>query len=414
MSKILNDLKLRGLLNNITNEEKFNDAVKNNKAVYVGFDPSADSLHLGNYIMIMLLNRFKEFGIKTFALVGGATGMIGDPSGRSSERNLLSKETLKNNIEAIKKQLELLTSSTVINNYDFYKNMNFLDFLRDVGKLININYLLEKEIISNRLETGISYTEFSYNLLQGYDFLKLYKEQDIAIQAGGSDQWGNITTGIEMIRKSIESDNNACGITINLLTTSEGKKFGKSEKGAIFLDDKKTSVYEMYQFLINQNDADVKKLLNFLTMLTSEEINKIMLEQEKNPSSRIAQKTLAKEVVRDIHGNEKLEQAIKISNALFNGEINQLKEEEFLIAIKNLPTTELKEKEIKMIDLLTKAGIAKSNRVAREFLKANSISLNNETINDENRIISKNDNSINNEFTIIKKGKRSYFLIIWK
>lgn len=412
MHNLIKDLKARNLINNITNEEKLKKALAENKGIYVGFDPSADSLHLGNYIMIMLLKRFRLHNIKTFALVGGATGMIGDPSGKSAERNLLDKTILEHNITKIKYQLEKFTNSQVINNYDFYKNMTFLDFLHDVGKLININYLLEKEIISSRLDVGISYTEFSYNLLQGYDFLQLYKNDNIAIQAGGSDQWGNITTGIEIIRKSLGDDNIACGLTINLLTNSEGKKFGKSEKGAIYLDENKSSVYEMYQFLINQTDADVEKLLNFLTLIDVDEINKIMQAHKENPALRIAQKALAQAVVVDVHGQQKYEQALHISQVLFNGNINELNQEEFNIAIKSLPTTKLDKDEIKIIDLLNLANISSSNRVARDFLSTGSILVNDIKVNDENFLVKKQD-AINQEFSIIKKGKRNYFLIVW-
>ncbi|RCJ03067.1 tyrosine--tRNA ligase [Ureaplasma urealyticum] len=412
MHNLIKDLKARNLINNITNEEKLKKALAENKGIYVGFDPSADSLHLGNYIMTMLLKRFRLHNIKTFALVGGATGMIGDPSGKSAERNLLDKTILEHNITKIKYQLEKFTNSQVINNYDFYKNMTFLDFLRDVGKLINSNYLLEKEIISSRLDVGISYTEFSYNLLQGYDFLQLYKNDNIAIQAGGSDQWGNITTGIEIIRKSLGDDNIACGLTINLLTNSEGKKFGKSEKGAIYLDENKSSVYEMYQFLINQTDADVEKLLNFLTLIDVDEINKIMQAHKENPALRIAQKALAQAVVVDVHGQQKYEQALHISQVLFNGNINELNQEEFNIAIKSLPTTKLDKDEIKIIDLLNLANISSSNRVARDFLSTGSILVNDIKVNDENFLVKKQD-AINQEFSIIKKGKRNYFLIVW-
>lgn len=412
MHSLIKDLKARNLINNITNEEKLIKALEKNKGIYVGFDPSADSLHLGNYIMIMLLKRFRLYNIKTLALVGGATGMIGDPSGKSAERNLLDKTILEKNIAKIKFQLEKFTNSQVINNYVFYENMTFLDFLRDVGKLININYLLEKEIINSRLSVGISYTEFSYNLLQGYDFLQLYKNDNIAIQAGGSDQWGNITTGIEMIRKNLGDDNIACGLTINLLTNSEGKKFGKSEKGAIYLDENKSTVYEMYQFLINQSDADVEKLLNFLTLIDVEEIKKIMQAHKNDPALRVAQKALAKAVVVDIHGQQKYEQALHISEVLFNGSISTLNQEELEIAIKSLPATKLDKDEIKIIDLLNLANISSSNRIARDFLNTGSILINDIKINDENFLVKKQD-AINQKFSIIRKGKRNYFLILW-
>ncbi|MCV3743756.1 tyrosine--tRNA ligase [Ureaplasma sp. ES3154-GEN] len=413
MSNIITDLQARGLINNITNEEKIIKAISINKGVYVGFDPSFDSLHLGNYIMIMLLRRFHQAGFPTVAVIGGATGMIGDPSGKNKERNLLDKETLIKNIAAITSQLETYAKSKVINNFDFYAQMNFLDFLRDVGKIININYLLEKDIIASRLSTGLSYTEFSYNLLQGYDFWQLYQNHNVAIQAGGSDQWGNITTGIEMIRKIFGDDNLACGLTINLLVNKDGKKFGKSEKGAIFLSEKYTSVYEMYQFLFNQADEDVAKLLKSLTLLSINEIDAIMQQHDTQKHLRFAQKKLAETVVRDIHGSEKLEQAIKITNALFNSKITTLTLAELEMGVKNLDTTYISKSNLSLVDVLISANIASSKRVARELINNQSITINDVKIIDENHIFDIS-SYLYNKYLLIRKGKKHYFLVIYK
>lgn len=411
-NKIIDDLKWRGLLNNITNEDKLLKALKNKKGVYIGFDPSAKSLHLGNYVMIMMLKRFKAYGIPTFALVGGATGMIGDPSGKSSERNLLDIKSVNENKQYIIKQLKTLAQVEVLDNYDHFKNFLFLDFLRDVGKLINVNYMLEKETISNRLENGISFTEFTYTLIQGYDFLFYYQTKNIAIQVGGSDQWGNITTGCEMIRKVIGDDNLACGITINLLLKANGTKFGKSEKGAIFLDESLTSAYEMYQFLINQEDKDVIKLLKTLTMLDKKEIEEIIKAVEQDPRAREAQKKLAQIIVSDIHGTTAYQQSVKISNALFNDDFSSLNEQELIQISKTIPNVQLESRQYSLVELLVRTKIAPSNREARQLISSNAIMINGVKENEENKIFT-NKNTIVKRFSIIKKGKRNYFIIQW-
>lgn len=411
--KLLDDLKWRGILNSITNEEKFEEAIKLKKSAYIGFDPSASSLHLGNYVMLIMARRLQEYGIKTYAMIGGATGMIGDPSGKSSERNLLDEETVNRNKLAIKKQLEKYASKNILDNYDNFKNMSYLTFLRDVGKMVNINYLLEKEIIKTRLETsGMSYTEFSYNLIQSYDFLQFYKNYDVAIQVGGSDQWGNITAGIEMIRKSIGDNNLACGLTLNLLTNSEGKKFGKSEKGAIFLDPNLTSPYAMYQFLINQSDNDVIKLLKFLTLISHEEIIEIENKQNAEPFKRHAQHELAKWVITDIHGETIYNRVKEISNILFNGDIKTLTIDELKSAMNNVPSITLTNSEMNIVDFIIANNIVDSKRAARELISNNSIMINGNKINDLDFIVKKSD-AFNNEFTIIKKGKKNYFVTNW-
>lgn len=414
MSNLLDELTWRGLLNNITNPDKLLKAIENKQAAYVGFDPSAKSLHLGNYVMIMLLRRLTNAGIKTYAVVGGATGMIGDPSGKSNERNLLDEKTVIANKQAIIEQLKKYGKVDVLDNLDNFKDMSFLDFLRCVGKMININYMLEKESIKTRLLNGLSYTEFSYTLLQAYDFLTFYKKYNIGIQAGGADQWGNITTGLEMIRKTYGDDANAVGLTINLLTNKEGKKFGKSEKGAIFLDETLTSSYEMYQFLVTQHDTEVIKLLKALTMLTKQEIEVYEQEMQTQPWLRSAQKKLAEEVVRDIHGEKALEDAIRISQALFAGKLDTLTIDELKIATKNLPSIDLETNiNYSLVDILVKGGIASSNRNARELISSGAVLVNMIKCEDIGATIN-NENAYDNSFTIIKKGKHTYLICMFK
>ncbi len=411
--KLLEDLKWRGILNSVTNEDKLNSAIMQNKSAYIGFDPTASSLHLGNYVMLIMARRLQLYGIKTYVVVGGATGMIGDPSGKSSERILLDEETILCNKKAIIKQLEKYASKNILDNFDNFKDMSFLTFLRDVGKKVSINYLLEKEIIKTRLEsTGLSFTEFSYNLIQSYDFLQFYKNYDVAIQVGGSDQWGNITAGIEMIRKTIGENNLACGLTLNLLTNSDGKKFGKSEKGAIFLDPNLTSPYSMYQFLINQSDDDVIRLLKFLTLLNKEEIQEIENIHFQAPFKRYAQNMLAKWIVVDIHGEQTYNRVKEISSILFNGDIKQLNINELKMTFENVPSTSIDCDEMNIVDFLIASKIVNSKREARELITNNSIIINGDKINDLSFIVKKSD-AFNNEFTIIKKGKKNYFLTNW-
>ncbi len=412
MKFFLEDLKSRGIINNITNEAKVIKAFEDKKGIYVGFDPSAESLHLGNYTMIMFLKRLARNNIKTYALVGGATGMIGDPSGKSSERNLLDENTIQNNKKLIKKQLSKISDSEILDNYDHFKDMNFLTFLRTAGKLININYMLEKESINTRLQTGISFTEFTYTLIQGYDFLYLYENKNIYVQAGGSDQWGNITTGIEMIRKNFNSETHAAGLTLNLLLKADGKKFGKSEKGAIFLEEKLTSPYEMYQFLINQNDIDVIKLLNFLTLIPTNEIKKINEKTLANPKEKIAQKILAEDIVVNVHGKEKYNQSLKISQTLFSENILDLTINEIKMIFNTIPSIELIQKDYNLKEILILLEFSTSNRTSRELINNNSIEINGYKVKDENLIIN-NQTVIVKNYTIIKKGKKNYSLIKW-
>lgn len=411
MSKIIeliNDLKKREIINNITNEEKI-AKICNGDGIYIGFDPTAKSLHLGNYIQITILKRFKKIGLESFAILGGATGMIGDPSFKDAERVLLDNDTIKINKKSIAKQLEMFDLK-VIDNYEFYKDVNFLDFLREVGKHITINYMMAKDSVSSRLETGISFTEFSYQLIQGYDFKLLYEKHNVKIQAGGSDQWGNITTGIELIRRFF-GDNKALGITMNLLTDSAGNKFGKSVGQPIWLDKSLTSSYSMYQYLLNQDDVDVEKLLKWLTYLSIEEINKIMSNHNEKKSLKIAQKLLAFEVTKDIRGIEEAIKAQEITSIFFESKkpITTLTIEDINQIKNDIPLFDNQKNEITLIDLLINAKIATSKREAREFITSKTISIDGNFVDDENmKIIPEN---FEKKYLFIKKGKRSYYLI---
>ena len=409
---IFDELKQRNVINNITNEKKLEEFIKSKPAVYVGVDPSFRSMHLGNYYTLITLIRLAKYGFKPFVLIGGATGLIGDPSGKKTERKIQPIEVIQENAKHLTKQIQNLFECEIINNFDFYKNLNILTFFRDVGKLININYLLEKDIIKSRLDTGISYAEFSYNLIQGYDFLKMYRDHNVWMQIGGSDQWGNITTGIEMIRKTLGDDNNALGLTINLLTKEDGTKFGKSEKGAIYLDKEVTSCYEMYQFLVNQSDKDVKKLLLALTFYSIDEINEIIKAHNQNPSRFYAQKKLAYAIVKDIHGEVEAKKCEEISTKLFSEEITTINNEDLYNALLGVPTIEV-QNGINVIDLLVELKISSSKSNARNLITSKSVSINSKLITEFNFVVKKSD-SINNKFSYLKKGKKNFFLIKWK
>ena len=402
---ILDDLKQRGILKEITNLEKFNN-LQGNESIYIGFDPTAPSLHLGNYVQMSILKRFESFGFKPIAVLGGATGMIGDPSGKSKERSLQSIDDLFINKEKIKNQLTKF-GFNVIDNYDFYKDMSIIDFLRNIGKLLNINYMMSKDVVSSRLETGISFTEFSYQLIQGWDFKKLYEEQNATIQVGGSDQWGNITAGVEIIRKTVGEKNNAVGITTNLLTTSSGQKFGKSEGNALWLEKEMTSPYQLYQYLLSSNDDDVKTYLNWLTFISNDEIENIMNEHKKEPFKKEAQKILAFEVVKDIHGKNEAEIALKITDVLYGTkDIKALSVEEALSIEGSVPTFN----NIKgdLIDVLLETNLAQSKREAREFIESGSISLNGDILDITSIVDNK---SFNGKANILRRGKKKTVLI---
>lgn len=410
----IKDLLDKKVINNITNDKKLVQLIKENKKGYIGFDPTAKSLHLGNYVMINVLNILNKNGIQTIPMVGGATGMIGDPSGKNQERNLLDIEKIIENKKSIIQQIKKLTNANlVIDNIENYEHMSFLDFLRTVGKLININYMLEKDVIKSRLETGISFTEFSYTLIQGYDFLQFYKKYDVALQIGGSDQWGNITTGVELIRKELGDQNLATGLTINLLLKNDGTKFGKSEKGAIFLDNTLTSSYEMYQFLLNQSDDDILKLFDFITPISNFE--KAALKHFWNSNNikknRLLQKSLAKLLVKLIHSNEEYENSLKITKSLFLNNLEELTIEQLDIAFANAEKINF-EKNFKknIVDFLIEIGACNSKRESRELIQNNSISINNKKINSLEYIVNIAD-SLHKKYLIVKKGKKTNFII---
>lgn len=404
---ILNELKERGILKNISSEEKFNSLEKGVK-VYIGFDPTAQSLHLGNYIQIKTLQRFKQAGFTPIMVVGGATGMIGDPSGRNTERNLLDSKTLENNKEKIRKQLSKFDID-VVDNYDFYKDMNILYFLREVGKLISINYMLSKDVVSSRLENGISFTEFSYQLIQGWDFYQLYKLHNTKIQVGGSDQWGNITTGLEIISKKCENPD-AVGITLNLLTDENGNKFGKSTGGgSLWLDKDMNSPYNLYQFLFNQPDSQIEKLLLWLTSLEITEIKNIIKNHFENPSLQNAQRVLAFEVVGDIHGYDEAQKSFNLSQFIFNPQfdITSLKINEFENMIDHFKVLEVKN-DSNLVEELMKNEVFKSKREVREFIQNKSLKLNFTPVDENTKISS---NLFDNKYAIVNKGKKQIFIL---
>lgn len=405
--KLYDELKWRGLLKDVSSPELENKLNNESITFYWGTDPTADSLHIGHYSSLITAKRLMRAGHHPILLVGGATGLIGDPR-PTAEREIISKETVDKNFVGLKEQVSRILEgkAEIVNNYDWMKNYNYLEFLRDIGKYINVNYMLAKDIISRRLETGITYAEFSYTLIQGYDFLHLFKDKGCTLQAAGSDQWGNITTGIELIKK-IEGKE-AYGFTMPLILDANGNKFGKSEGNALWLDINKTSSYELYQYLINSDDSKVEEYLKVFTFLTKEEIEKIMIKHNETPHLRIAQKTLAKEFITDLHGEEEFNKALKISECLFQGKINELKEDEIEDAFKGVPSFKINLNEI-ILDTLVNNKIAVSRREAREFLNNNSITINGNIINDENTIVNE-DLLLHKKYLIIRKGKKKYFV----
>ena len=379
------ELKWRGVVKDISSPELENKLNNESLTFYLGTDPTADSLHIGHYASFVTAKRLARHGHKPIILVGGATGLIGDPR-PTAEREIISKETVAKNIEGLKKQVELLLEgkAQIVNNYDWTKDVTFLDFLRDIGKYINVNYMLGKDIIARRLETGITYAEFSYTLLQGFDYLHLFNTYNCTLQAAGSDQWGNITTGIELIRK-IENKE-AYGFTMPLILDSTGKKFGKSEGNALWLDKEKTSPYKIYQYLVNSDDSKVIEYLKVFTFLSKEEIDSLELEVKNHPENRAAQKALAYEVVKDLHGKEEADKAKEISEKIFRGEETE-----------EMPTAEVSSKNI--LDVMVESKQAPSKSEARRLIIQGGVSINNEKVNDPNF-------ECPQEF-ILRKGKKS-------
>lgn len=415
-SALLQDLKYRGLIHDATDLEGLDELMSNEQVtVYVGFDPTADSLHIGHLLPIIMLKRFQQAGHKPIALIGGATGMIGDPSGRTTERQLQSVETIQENVKAIKNQLTKYldfvgdNAAIIVNNYDWTHNLSVLDFLRDYGKHFGINYMLAKETIASRLETGISYTEFSYTILQAMDFNYLFKTYNCRLQVGGSDQWGNIISGLDLIRKLHGQEEKVYGLTVPLVTKADGSKFGKTAEGTIWLDPKKTTPYELYQFFINTADEDVIHFLKIFTFLEREEIEALEEKVKTEPHLREAQKTLAREVVTFVHGERAYEQAVRITEALFSGDVKQLDKREIETAFKGVPSIELGEP-TDIVTALVLCGAASSKRQAREFLSNNSIRVNGEAINDMNLTVDRSV-AIGDDYVVIRRGKKNYYLI---
>lgn len=406
--KLFDELKWRGLVKDIAGSD-IEDKLNNEQITfYWGTDPTADSLHLGHYSSLLTAKRLANAGHHPILLVGGATGLIGDPR-PTAEREIIAKDTLNKNLEGIKKQVDRIFDgrATIVNNYDWMKDYNYLDFLRDVGKYINVNYMLAKDIINRRLETGITYAEFSYTLIQGYDFLHLYEKYNCVMQAEGSDQWGNITTGIDLIRKKIGKE--AYGFTMPLVLDAQGNKFGKSEGNALWLDINKTSSYELYQYLINTDDSMCESYLKIFTFLSPEEIMEVVKKHNEEPHLRLAQKTLAKEIITDLHGKEEYDKAVKISEALFSGNVKDIDTNLIGKVFKDVPNSDMKSDK-NIVDLLVDTNICSSKREAREFITTGAISLNGDRITDLDTIITK-DNSIDNKYIIVRRGKKKYYLV---
>ncbi|MBU8187868.1 tyrosine--tRNA ligase [Staphylococcus aureus] len=413
---LIEDLKWRGLIYQQTDEQGIEDLLnKEQVTLYCGADPTADSLHIGHLLPFLTLRRFQEHGHRPIVLIGGGTGMIGDPSGKSEERVLQTEEQVDKNIEGISKQMHNIFEfgtdhgAVLVNNRDWLGQISLISFLHDYGKHVGVNYMLGKDSIQSRLEHGISYTEFTYTILQAIDFGHLNRELNCKIQVGGSDQWGNITSGIELMRR-MYGQTDAYGLTIPLVTKSDGKKFGKSESGAVWLDAEKTSPYEFYQFWINQSDEDVIKFLKYFTFLGKEEIDR--LEQSKNeaPHLREAQKTLAEEVTKFIHGEDALNDAIRISQALFSGDLKSLSAKELKDGFKDVPQVTLSNDTTNIVEVLIETGISPSKRQAREDVNNGAIYINGERQQDVNYALAPED-KIDGEFTIIRRGKKKYFMV---
>lgn len=399
------DLKWRGLIQDISDEKLIDKLNNESLTFYIGTDPTADSMHIGHYSSFLISKRLAKAGHKPLLLVGGATGLIGDPK-PTAERPMISKEEVEHNFKGLKKQAEDIFGFEVVNNYDWTKDINVIDFLRDYGKYFNVNYMLAKDKVKSRMESGITYAEFSYMILQALDFMHLYETRGCTLQVAGSDQWGNITSGIELTRKKLGKE--LYGMVMPLVTDSNGVKFGKTEGNALWLDKNKTSSYELYQYLINLEDSMIIEYLKKLTFLSKEEIEEIEKEHLENPHLRKAHKALAREVITDLHGKEEYEKAVRISEALFSGNVKALSKDEILMCFKNVPSFDVKEG-TKLIDMLIDNGICSSKREVREFLKASSISINDEKVSDEELIINK-DIAIDGEILVIKRGKKKNFI----
>ena len=423
MENVIAELQWRGLIQDIIpgTEEQL---CKEPTAGYVGFDPTAESLHIGSLIPIVILKHLQNFGHKPIALVGGATGMVGDPSGKSEERNLLSKEVLDRNVAGVKKQLSRFidfnsgkeNAAQMVNNYDWFSGISFLEFIRDVGKHISVNYMMAKESVKKRLdgENGMSFTEFTYQLVQGFDFYWLYKNKNCKLQFGGSDQWGNIVTGTELIRRKAGGD--AFAFTCPLLTKSDGNKFGKSEKGNIWLDAEKTSPYTFYQFWLNTADADAEKFLKVFTFLSQKEISDLVEQHTGNEHQRILQKKLAEELTCFVHSRKDFEFAVKASSILFNNDtaqiLRELTEDQLLQVMEGVPTVSIEKEKFQNLDLislLADTNIFPSKSEAKKMLAAGGVSVNKEKMSADSKVSA--DKLLHGSYLLIQKGKKNYYLL---
>ncbi|MBM7709000.1 tyrosine--tRNA ligase [Enterococcus lemanii] len=417
-TNIIDELMWRDAINQQTDAEGLREYVENNQiSLYCGVDPTGDSMHIGHLIPFMMLKRFQLLGHHPYILIGGATGTIGDPSGRTSERQLQSMEQVQHNVDRLTAQMKKLFfdeasihNLSMVNNYDWTKDLTLLDFLRDYGKNFNINTMLAKDIVSSRLETGISFTEFTYQILQSMDFLHLFREHNVRLQIGGADQWGNITAGLDLIRKKEGAEAKAFGLTIPLMLKADGTKFGKTAGGAVWLDPEKTSPYEFYQFWVNQDDRDVIKYLKFFTFLTQEEIAAYAQKVETEPHKREAQKALASEMTKFVHGEEALQDALTITAALFSGDVKQLTTSQIAEGFKNMPSATMPKETQNIVDWLVDAKIEPSKRQAREDVKNGAISINGERVADLEAEITL-ENSFDEKFIIVRKGKKKYTLV---
>ena len=414
------ELKWRGMIHDIMpgTEEQFQREMT---SAYIGFDPTADSLHIGSLVQIMILVHLQKSGHKPYALIGGATGMVGDPSGKSKERNLLNKETLEHNLNCVKNQLEKFldfdcgdNSAVVVNNFEWFEHLSFLDFIRDNGKHISINYMLAKDSVKSRLETGLSFTEFSYQLVQGFDFYWLWKNKQCTVQLGGSDQWGNIVTGTELIRR--KSGGEAFAVTTPLIKKSDGGKFGKTEEGNVWLDKTKTSPYKFYQFWLNSSDDDAKNYIKIFTLKSKEEISILIKEHNQAPQLRSLQKNIAEEITIRVHGKKELENAILASNILFgkstSDDLKKLDSETFLAVFEGVPQYNISKEELNT-DIFTllveKTSIFNSKGEARRMISSNAVSFNKEKISSD--FNSSDISLINEQYLLVQKGKKNYFVI---
>jgi tyrosyl-tRNA synthetase len=419
----IEELKWRGMIHDIMpgTEEAL---MKNVSSGYIGFDPTADSLHVGHLVQIMTLVHFQRAGHRPFALIGGATGMVGDPSGKSQERNLLDTDTLSYNVSCVRKQLEKFldfecgeNAAQMVNNYDWFREMRFLDFIRDIGKHISVNYMMAKDSVKKRLETGMSFTEFSYQLVQGYDFYYLHQKYNCILQLGGSDQWGNIVTGTELIRR--KSGGEAYAVTTPLIKKADGSKFGKTEGGNVWLDSEKTSPYEFYQFWLNASDADAENYIRIFTLKTKEEIQELEYSHYEAPHLRSLQKAVAEDITKRVHGEEALKTAVAASNILFGKstaeDLHSLSEKAFFSIFNGVPKATLSRGDfgeyISIIDALAaKTGFLSSNGEARRELKANAISVNKEKVGEDFKITA--EHLINNKYVLLGKGKKNNYILI--